>query len=716
MAEIAQSAGVRRASIRDTDRAFAPASTVADGLTPLADIPQLHWRALSERTAEPNAYYLPDWEMAVNASARDRGGAFALSAWGEASQLIGLMPVVSLWRACKIPLPALVSADPYGSLSTPPIDRELAAEAAAGLLRQARGTGAHALILRDMSLDGAAMDSFASVLRRDGMQPRVLQSHVRASLDATRNADDLLQEALGNKKLKELRRQRNRLAELGAIRFGVSCESSDVAASLETFLELEASGWKGQRGTALDQHAGDAAFIRRATLALAESGQCQIATLHAGDMPVASAIVLRHQDRAFYFKLGVDERFFEIFAGRAADAGSDPAFLRRPVHTTGRFHRERGPSHDQPDLARPTGDRRRADPVAAARSDGRTDSCRARHAQDTPRAGAPPRPAHQETSGEILMNTATSVAPVIAADRDALRRDFPHRPFAMRHGLTGHPLLTLPRIAQLAAELPRDLIEYNSGKVAIGQDPDAIPAVDLDPVEVVRRIETAGAWMVLKRVEHSPDYLALLEDTLLSVARARGFNSLLDAGFEQVEGFLFVSSPNSTTPFHLDSEDNFFVHVHGEKFFTIMDNTDRSIVSDDEIERSMTKHRNLAYDESFAKKGREFHLLAGDGCYVPYQWPHWVRTADSFSISMAITWKTREVRRLNDLHFFNSMLRGIGLPQQPPGRQPVRDALKLAFYRTVTTAIRPLRASMAMRRVLRRIALGKQANYYLKGA
>ncbi|MEA2925393.1 MAG: hypothetical protein QOD25_2515, partial [Alphaproteobacteria bacterium] len=188
------------------------------------------------------------------------------------------------------------------------------------------------------------------------------------------------------------------------------------------------------------------------------------------------------------------------------------------------------------------------------------------------------------------------------------------------------------------------------------------------------------------------------------------------AGFEQVEGFLFVSSPNSTTPFHLDSEDNFFVHIHGEKFFTIFDNNDRSIVGDDEIERSMTKHRNLKYDDSFAPRGTEFHLFAGDGCYVPYQWPHWVRTANSHSISMAITWKTREVRRLNDLHFFNSMLRGVGLPQQPPGRRPLRDALKLAFYRTVTTAVRPLRASLAMRRVLRRIALGKRANYYLKGA
>ena len=222
------------------------------------------------------------------------------------------------------------------------------------------------------------------------------------------------------------------------------------------------------------------------------------------------------------------------------------------------------------------------------------------------------------------MNTVTDVAPVITAENEALRRDFPLKPFAIRHKLAGHPLLTLPRIAQLASELPRDLIEYNSGKVAISQDPDAIPAVDLDPVDVVKRIETAGAWMVLKRVENSPEYRRLLEDTLLSVARARGFNSLLDAGFEQVEGFLFVSSPNSTTPFHLDSEDNFFVHIHGEKFFTIFDNNDRSIVPDDEIERSMTKHRNLRYDARFAPRGQEFHLFAGDGCYVPYQWPHWV--------------------------------------------------------------------------------------------
>jgi hypothetical protein len=37
--------------------------------------------------------------------------------------------------------------------------------------------------------------------------------------------------------------------------------------------------------------------------------------LRAGDTPVAAAIVLRHQDRAFYFKLGIDERFAKFSPG-----------------------------------------------------------------------------------------------------------------------------------------------------------------------------------------------------------------------------------------------------------------------------------------------------------------------------------------------------------------------------------------------------------------
>src|SRR5207247_6365905 len=130
-------------------------------------------------------------------------------------RLTGLLPVISLWRAWKIPLPALVSAEPYGTLGTPLLDREHAEASALEIMNQARAAGAHALILRAAALDGPAMRAFRDELRRDGLRPRLLQSHLRAALDATRDADELLQEALGAKKLKELRRQRNRLAEHG---------------------------------------------------------------------------------------------------------------------------------------------------------------------------------------------------------------------------------------------------------------------------------------------------------------------------------------------------------------------------------------------------------------------------------------------------------------------------------------------------------------------
>jgi len=304
------------------------------------------------------------------------------------------------------------------------------------------------------------------------------------------------------------------------------------------------------------------------------------------------------------------------------------------------------------------------------------------------------------------------VAPKDVAD---FTQAFPLRPFALRHAFADNPLFTLPRIVDLVRQLPSDQIEYNSGKAAISQDPYAVPTLDLDPAEVVRQIETAGAWMVLKQIEIVPAYKALLEEALMSVARARGHLSLEEAGFEDIRGFLFVSSAESTTPFHADTEDNFFVHIFGEKFFHVYDNRDRSVASEDALEDVVAKHRNLTYDPAFDAKGTTYHLFPGDGVFVPYQWPHWVRTGASHSISLAITWKTKAVRRRNDIFTVNSLLRGFGLPQPAPGRNPALDQVKVAALRTARGVVAPLRRSEGMRRLLRRIALGRNANYYYRG-
>ncbi len=295
------------------------------------------------------------------------------------------------------------------------------------------------------------------------------------------------------------------------------------------------------------------------------------------------------------------------------------------------------------------------------------------------------------------------------------RTAFPHRPFGLRHHLADHPLFSLEKLVDVAGRMPSDGVEYNSGKVGIDQKPEETPLVDLPATEVVRRIREANAWMVLKRVERFPEYKALLQEVLDGVARDMGHRDAQDAGFTNLEGFVFVSSPNATTPFHSDPEDNFFVQIHGDKFFHVIDNTDGSVVPHEAFEVTPSMHRNLPYREEFESRATVFKMKAGDGCFVPYLWPHWVRTGDTHSISMAMTWKSPAVRRSNKVLFMNGLLRKWGLPQRPLGQSPVLDAVKAAAYTALRAPLEPLRRSEKLRNFIRGALFGRNANYYLAG-
>src|SRR2546421_12899723 len=119
VADTAEPAMVRRALMRDVAARRAHAADT-DPLMRLTAIGTNLWRDLSARASEPNAYYLPEWELAVDASASGPAGASMLSAWNEAGP-IRPMPGGSLARAFKIPPPPLWRAHPYGTLCAPPL-------------------------------------------------------------------------------------------------------------------------------------------------------------------------------------------------------------------------------------------------------------------------------------------------------------------------------------------------------------------------------------------------------------------------------------------------------------------------------------------------------------------------------------------------------------------------------------------------------------------
>lgn len=298
---------------------------------------------------------------------------------------------------------------------------------------------------------------------------------------------------------------------------------------------------------------------------------------------------------------------------------------------------------------------------------------------------------------------------IVTLDPAVAREKFLKAPFAMRHGLSDHPLFALPRLVELAQSMPRDRIEFNSGKLLPGQRPEDIPGIDMAPDDVIRRIETANAWMVIKFVNEDRDYGALLRAFVDAAQTAAGGTA---GHYSDLQGFIFVSSANSTTPFHLDAEENILVQITGDKFVHVFDNHDRSLVCEKNMEISPSKHRNQRYDPAFESRARVFAMKEGDAVHLPYAWPHWVRTGERISVSMAMTWKTPEVLRLNKIRLMNGTLRRFGLPQKPPGAAPALDAAKVFAHDAMRAVIDPLRRSEGARKLLRGLIYGRKANYY----
>jgi hypothetical protein len=68
--------------------------------------------------------------------------------------------------------------------------------------------------------------------------------------------------------------------------------------------------------------------------------------------------------------------------------------------------------------------------------------------------------------------------------------------------------------------------------------------------------------MVPKNVEADPEYARLLRDVIDDVYRQLG--STL-TGMRREEAFIFISSPNAATPYHLDEEHNVLLQIRGSK-------------------------------------------------------------------------------------------------------------------------------------------------------
>lgn len=267
--------------------------------------------------------------------------------------------------------------------------------------------------------------------------------------------------------------------------------------------------------------------------------------------------------------------------------------------------------------------------------------------------------------------------------RETFAEHYPEGPHTLRHTLGQHPLLDLDALANLAEQLPETSVEYNRGDLPIGVD--GKPAANgLSIGETIRKVAKSNSWAVLKNVEQTPAYKALLGDLLGEIA---GEIENKTGAMLTPQGYIFISSPNAVTPYHFDPEHNILLQVRGTKVMTQFPAGNPRFASDELQEGYHTGGpRELHWDDSFMDGATEFPLGPGDAVYVPVMAPHFVRNGRQSSVSLSITWRSSWSYSESEARAFNGVLRRFGFAPKAPGRWPQTNRAKSLGYRAMRKA------------------------------
>lgn len=145
--------------------------------------------------------------------------------------------------------------------------------------------------------------------------------------------DGFLRHHLGKGRIKDLRRRRQRLSELGHIEFRTYGGQHDAALWCHDFIELEASGWKGPAGTgtAIACSAAERAFFEAMATDGAAMGRIVVHSLELEGRPIAMSVNLRSGARLWAYKAAYREDLGHLAPGIQVEVDGSRAFLDDPT-------------------------------------------------------------------------------------------------------------------------------------------------------------------------------------------------------------------------------------------------------------------------------------------------------------------------------------------------------------------------------------------------
>ena len=254
------------------------------------------WEGLAERERLPFA----------------RHGWFA--AWWHAFGNRRRLEICVLWDGAKLagifPLAAGGSGlDALANVHTPvfrPLARDK--EALRRLSEAAVERASDVLRVSELSADDPAVEAVAKASRSAGRLTLVENGRVSPLAETTGNLAAYLQK-MDRKARKDLERRRRKLESEQEASFAPVAVPVDLERELAAGFAVEASGWKGERKTAVVRSQITSAFYRGLAEEFAPEGRLRLSAISVNGRPIAFDYCLLDHGRLWILKGGYDEAF-----------------------------------------------------------------------------------------------------------------------------------------------------------------------------------------------------------------------------------------------------------------------------------------------------------------------------------------------------------------------------------------------------------------------
>lgn len=285
-------------------------------IVPLRDYlsdPDAGWDAVVARPSEPNAF-LERWFMEASVRHLDLPVDARMLVVRAEDQLIGMMPIMVASRYGRMAVRHVENWLHYNSFFGAPLVRRSFESyfwhRALELLDADPGAPS---FLHLVAMDGQGPLAEALLKARRGAA--VVHRSSRAMLQSDLPSCEYYEKTVRKKKRKEIGRLQSRLAEIGQVRFCRLLDHEGLDAWIDTFIALEASGWKGREGAALANDRQTKNFVCDALRGAYATGRLEMIRLEVDRRVIAMLVNFLTPPGSFSFKIAFDEEFARFSPG-----------------------------------------------------------------------------------------------------------------------------------------------------------------------------------------------------------------------------------------------------------------------------------------------------------------------------------------------------------------------------------------------------------------